>query len=254
MAASLPDSADAGMYGRSFADVYDDWYGDISDPSAVTAACAQRFPATARIVEFGSGSARLAAPLATHGFDVVGVDASRDMLRQSPMQANLESVASDMAQVGLTAACADGVIIAYNTLFNVADEARQQLCLAEAYRLLRPGGLLAIECFIAMPADGPSAALAIRSSTSDQTIAIVTERQRVAGRSQRIVGSHIELRRDDVICRPWELYYRPPGELDAAAATHGFGLTERFASWDGERFDPLGARHVSWYRRDGSDL
>lgn len=240
---------DPGLYGRSFSDVYDDWYRDISDPAEVVQACSARFDHSARIVEFGSGSARLAAPLAAAGFAVIGIDASIAMLRLSPVTPKLAAVTSDMADLGLAAGCADAVLIAYNTLFNVIEPDRQQQCLVEAHRLLRPGGVLAIDCFIATPVDDqPAVTSAIRSADDQTAVAIITSRERAAGRSQRLVGSHIEVRHDELICRPWELFYRPPGELDVSARAAGFTLDERFADWSGTSFDPLGPRHVSWYR------
>lgn len=243
------DRPDPGLYGRSFADVYDDWYGDISDPAAVVDAWKKRFGPQSLIVEFGSGSGRLAAPLASAGFIVAGIDASIEMVARAPRSAQLMALGADMAQVPLASSCADGVLIAYNTLFNVAERDRQQDCLVEARRLLGDDGRLAIECFIATPLDSQhSTTASIRSADETSAVAIVSWRQRSAQRSQRIVGSHIEVRRDDLICRPWELYYRPPGELDNAAAAADLVLDERFADWGETTFDPLGSRHVSWYR------
>lgn len=250
MSTPSSDRGDPGLYGRSFADVYDDWYGQISDPSAVVRACRKRLGTGSRIVEFGSGSGRLSAPLADIGFDVVGIDASVAMVRRAPITNHHHSVGADMADVGLASGCADLVLIAYNTLFNVETPERQQRCLDEARRLLRPNGRLAIECFIATPVDaGSLVTTTVRNAGDEEAVVIITQRERATQRSQRIVGSHIELRTGDVICRPWELYYRPPGELDIAAQAAGLDLAERFADWSDAAFDPLGPRHVSWYRR-----
>lgn len=249
MTARLTSDPDPGLYGRSFADVYDDWYGDLNNPDDVVGAFRARLTPRACIVEFGSGTGRLATPLAAAGFTVIGIDASIEMLRMAPVTPHLSSVGADMASVPLATASADAVLIAYNTLFNVVEPQRQQRCLAEACRLLKPDGLLVLECFIATAFDAePAVSAAMRSVDTDHAVVIVTARERATGRSQLIVGSHIEVRTNRVVCRPWELLYRPPGELDASARDTGLVLRERFADWTEQRFDPLGSRHVSWYQ------
>ena len=71
-------STDPRAYGRSFADVYDAWYHDVSDLSG-TLAVVERFAGDGPVVELGSGTGRLARPLADAGRQVVGVDASAEM-------------------------------------------------------------------------------------------------------------------------------------------------------------------------------
>ena len=64
-------------YGDGFADVYDDWYQGVTDTDACVAALAALAPAGARVLELGTGTGRLAIPLAARGFSVVGLDSSR---------------------------------------------------------------------------------------------------------------------------------------------------------------------------------
>ena len=72
------------QYGRSFADVYDDWYREVSDVDAtvarVAALAARR--GGGRVLELGVGTGRLALPLAARGLAVTGVDASPEMLER----------------------------------------------------------------------------------------------------------------------------------------------------------------------------
>ncbi|MDA3038422.1 MAG: class I SAM-dependent methyltransferase, partial [Actinomycetota bacterium] len=53
-------------YGDSFADVYDDWYRDISDPEA-TAEFVSRRVGPGPVLELGVGSGRLVRPLVDRG-------------------------------------------------------------------------------------------------------------------------------------------------------------------------------------------
>ena len=70
---------DLGSYGRSFADVYDAWYSDVSDVDA-TVARVRALSRDGRVLELGVGTGRLALPMAITGVDIVGIDASDEML------------------------------------------------------------------------------------------------------------------------------------------------------------------------------
>src|SRR5690606_38821442 len=87
----LVDGYDASTYGDRFADVYDDWYAEISDVDATVervAALAGELAPPARgvrrpaVLELGPGSGRLAIPLAARGIEVWAVDASAAMVQR----------------------------------------------------------------------------------------------------------------------------------------------------------------------------
>ena len=66
-------------YGEAFAEVYDAWYGQVSDAPAVARYLAGR-TGTGPVLELGVGTGRLAQPLVEAGLRVVGLDASAAML------------------------------------------------------------------------------------------------------------------------------------------------------------------------------
>ena len=70
-----PDGYRADTYGESFADVYDDWYADVSDAVA-TVAAVEQMANGGPVLELGVGTGRLALPLAERGVRAVGIDAS----------------------------------------------------------------------------------------------------------------------------------------------------------------------------------
>lgn len=244
-------SQDPGLYARSFGDVYDDWYSDLDDPALLVAAFAKRLPAGATIVELGSGTGRLAVPLSDAGFDVIALDISDAMLRSAPEP--LPSLAADIANVALANNCADAVLIAYNTLFNLDDLRAQQRCLDETARILRSGGLLAIEAFV-LPTDEHDRPTDFGASVRDHPthvdakLVILTGPGSSGGAADVIVGSHVELLPDATVCRPWQLAYQSPSALDAAALRSHLRLTGRFEDWTGSPFDSDSTRHVSWYQ------
>jgi 2-polyprenyl-6-hydroxyphenyl methylase/3-demethylubiquinone-9 3-methyltransferase len=114
----------------------------------LAAARAQLIPAAAResavLVDLGCGAGLLAPHLEGKGYRHVGVDLSAEALRQAAGHGVL-AVRADVAAVPLADACAD-VVVAGEILEHVADLPR---AVAEACRLLRPGGLLVIDTLAA---------------------------------------------------------------------------------------------------------
>ncbi len=244
---------DASTYGDRFAEVYDDWYGDITDVDACTRHLAS--VAAARggpVLELGIGSGRLAIPLARLGVEVHGIDASAAMierLRAKPGGGDITVTVGDMAEVALIDPPAFSVVlVAFNTFFNLATEADQRRCLERVAALLAPDGVLVLEAFV--PRDdvsaGAEASVAPRRITADEVVLTVS---RVDEAAQTISGQHVHLREDGVRLRPWHLRYATPAQLDDLAAAAGFDLDERAGGWAGEPFTAASGVHVSTYRR-----
>jgi len=71
---------DAESYGEGFADVYDDWYAGITDVDVTVRAIVDLAGDRGRVLELGTGTGRLAVPLAQAGLVVTGIDTSPAML------------------------------------------------------------------------------------------------------------------------------------------------------------------------------
>jgi SAM-dependent methyltransferase len=148
------DGYDASTYGERFAEVYDDWYGDVSDIEA----CTRRLAALSAahgggpVLELGIGSGRLALPLARLGVEVHGIDASASMverLRAKPGGESVTVTIGDMADLALADPPPFSVVfVAFNTLFNLATDADQRRCLRRVTEVLAPGGVLVVEAFV----------------------------------------------------------------------------------------------------------
>jgi SAM-dependent methyltransferase len=245
---------DASTYGDRFADVYDDWYGDVTDVDA----CTDRLAALAgqagggAVLELGIGSGRLALPLAARGLAVHGIDASPamlDRLRAKPGSEALTLTQGDMADLDLD----DPppfvlVFVAFNTFFNLGSAAAQRRCLERVAALLAPDGLFVIEAFV--PADTGATpvggAVAPRRITADEVVLTVSHHEAA---TQTITGQHIHVTEGGIRLRPWHLRYAGPAELDAMAETAGLRLEWRDAGWDGRPFDADAGVHVSAYGR-----
>lgn len=245
---------DASTYGDRFADVYDDWYADVTD----AAACAARVAALAAergggpVLELGVGSGRLALPLVERGLEVHGVDASAAMvarLRAKPGGDRVQVTVGDMAELPLVDPPAFSVVlVAFNTICNLATEDEQRACLARVSELLAPDGVAVVEAFVPRDDVGPAAeaSVAPRRITADEVVLTVSQ---VDPERQTVSGQHVHLREDGIRLRPWHLRYLHPAQLDELAAGAGLGLVDRSAGWSGEPFTDASAVHVSTYRK-----
>ncbi len=232
-------------YGDGFADVYDDWYADVSPPEATARFLADRTDGP--VLELGSGTGRLAGPLAALGVPVVGLDASTAMLTRS--RANhpaVPVVAADMSEPPVRAGSVGAVLVAFNTLFNLPTRAVQRHALAEAARVLRPGGCVVVEAFV--PGDAaaePSDRVDVVRLDAELVVLRVSRTDPGAG---RVSGHHVELRDGEPVrLRPWQVCFCSPDELDRSAGAAGLRLAERHADWAGTRFDDTSPAHVTVY-------
>lgn len=237
----------AGTYGDRFADVYDDWYGEVSDVEGTVDRIAA-LAAGGPVLELGVGSGRLAIPLAARGLEVHGVDASPAMverLRAKPGGERVTVTVGDMAVLDLVAPPPFAVVlVAFNTFFNLVTEDAQRRCLDRVVRLLSPRGRLVLEAFV--PGDGAvRAAVEPRRITVDEVVLSVSTTDPAV---QTVTGQHVHLSEAGIRLRPWVLRYAAPSELDAMAASAGLDLEARHAGWRGEPFDEGSVAHVSTYR------
>lgn len=254
-ATSPPDPR---QYGRSFADVYDDWYQDLDSPDRLQdfAATVLSFGTSRPLLELGTGTGRLAHVLAGHDERVVGLDVSVAMLAQldrnvpAGADGSVQPVCADMSRIPLVTHSVSTVVIAWNTLFNLASESGQRRCLGEIQRVLIPGGHLLIEAFIpTAPPDRDRVAVTPSRSTDDHAVAIAT-RQRAG--DKLVEGAHLEFTRAGLTPRPWIILPQSPGDLDAMAAAAGLSLLHRWGDWDRRALGADDSRHISVYRSFGS--
>jgi len=245
------DGYTASSYGEGFADVYDDWYADVSD----VAATVERIVAIAgggRVLELGVGSGRLALPLAARGVDVWGIDASPamvDRLRSKPGGDALPVAIGDMAALDLEALPGGAevtfavVLAAYNTFLNLLSPEAQLACLTRSAALLAPGGRVVIEAFVP-DLDGASSAVEARSVELDRVVLTVSRRSPV---DDTVDGQHIEISERGIRLRPWRIRCLLPEALDELAGAAGLRLVERWSAWDTTPFRAGDPVHISVY-------
>ena len=102
----------------------------------------RRLPANARLLDLGCGGGRDAADLQQRGYRVVGLDRTRSLLSAGRgLYPSLPLVLADLRQLPFQVAAFGGLWAAASLMHLPKPAAR--LVLADLYRLIRPGGLLA---------------------------------------------------------------------------------------------------------------
>jgi SAM-dependent methyltransferase len=246
---------DPGRYGSSFADIYDDWYpgGDELD---VVAHLARHLGPRPRVLELGVGTGRLALPLNDAGFDVVGLDASSEMLDAIAIKdpgGSIQTVLADAADpsgwdaAGLVG-CFSGVLAACNLLLNLASPHDQHACVAGAAGRLRIGGVFAVELQQIRSDTTGDVSYELSVAAGDVPVVIATETDQSTG---TVLGQHIELHADGTArIRPWSVCPVELATIDRWCDESGLELTERHADWSGRTWDPDSPTSVSTYRRN----
>ena len=243
---------DPGTYGRSFAEVYDQWYPSDSTTDAAVQRIAELAGESGSVLELGVGTGRLALPLAARGYRVHGLDASPEMLEVLATKAAEAGVAvpSSLGDVADPTAWPEGrfdvVAAAFNLLFNLASAKEQARCFEAAAAALSPGGAFVVETFLPAPLERRERRLEVREVTAAGVVLIATDSDPEEG---VVTGQHIELvDGEPVRLRPWRIRVAGVEELDEMAAAAGLRLAQRHADWSGSPFDPHGAGQVSTYR------
>jgi SAM-dependent methyltransferase len=238
----------ASSYGDGFADVYDDWYADVSDVAA-TVSDLVALAGPAAVLELGVGTGRIAVPLAAAGVPVHGVDASASMLErlrakdpEGRVQVTLGDMVADLPPGPFAV-----VLAAYNTLFNLTAPGAQAACFATVAHRLAPGGRFVVEAFV--PEVPPAAGdhVSVRTMAVDRVVLSVSVHDPSASAAS---GQFVELSEaHGVRLRPWAIRYATTVELDAMAAAAGLELEARWRAFGDHTWDDDADRHVSVYRR-----
>jgi SAM-dependent methyltransferase len=238
---------DPAFYGDRWAAIYDEHHAHV-DPAPAVGFLAG-LAGDGRVLELAIGTGRVALPLAARGIAVEGIDASAAMveqLRAKPGGELIPVTIGDMAQVP-----ASGrfrlVYLVFNTLFGLLSQERQAECFASVTRVLEPGGMFVIECFVPdLTRFDHDQRVQARSVTEDSAIIEVSVHDRVR---QRVTTQMITLSSQGIRLRPVAIRYSWPAELDLMAGQAGLRLAQRYDGWDQRPFTSASDNHVSVYQR-----
>lgn len=242
---------DPTTYGRSFAEVYDEWYPADTQTDAAVRRIAGLCPAGGSVLELGVGTGRLALPLAASGLAVTGFDASAEMLAALAAKPDGDRVRVVLGDVGAPGDWPQGpfdvVLAACNLVFNLADEGEQRRCIEAAANVLTPTGRLVVEAFVPAPIERRERRLEVKEVTATGVVLIATDADPGSG---AVTGQHIELNDGEPVrLRPWRIRVADPAALDRYASDVGLVALERHADWARTPFDADSAAHVTVYGR-----
>ena len=242
----------ASTYGDGFADVYDEWYGHITDAEATARFVAER-AANPTVAELGVGSGRLVPALLAQGLRVIGVDASRAMLAkcQRVVAGNaVDLIQADLGMLPLRSGSELGAALcAFNTFFNLQSESAQREHFARVGAAISVDGVLIIEAVTGAGLnEGPPSSVGVSRLEVDRLVlsATVTDAE-----AQTLTGQHVDITEAGIRLRPWRLRWSTPPQLDALAESAGLQLSERFGGWNKEPFTEDSDIHISCYQRNG---
>src|SRR6516162_10102229 len=220
---------DPAFYGDSWAAVYDDHHRQMDSAPAVEFLAG--LAGDGRVLELAIGTGRVALPLAARGITVEGVDASAAMVEQLRAKPGGESIPvtiGDMADVAVSGRFRL-VYLVFNSLFGLLSQARQAQCFGSVARVLEPGGMFVIECFVPdLARFDRGQRVQARAVTEDSAIIDVSVHDAV---EQRVTAQVITLDGDGVHLQPVAMRYSWPSELDLMADRAGLRLRERYGDW-----------------------
>jgi SAM-dependent methyltransferase len=237
---------DPASYGDRWADVYDEHHGELDPAPAVEFLAG--LAGGGRVLELAIGTGRVALPLAGRGISVEGVDASRAMvgrLRAKPGAEPIQVTIGDMADVPVSGPF-QLVYLVFNTLFGLLSQQRQADCFGNVARVLEPGGLFVIECFVPdLGRFDRGQRVQARAVTEDSAVLEMTLHDPA---QQRLTTQVVTFDGQGIHLRPVAVRYSWPGELDLMAGQAGLRLRERHGDWDRQPFTSSSRKHVSVYQ------
>ena len=239
-------------YGDGFADVYDDWYADVTDVDATVAQMVALTGDGGRVLELGVGTGRLAVPMASAGLEVVGIDSSTtmlDRLRLRDVAERVGVVCGDMVD-DLPDGPFDAALVAYNTIFNLIADGEQQRLFERVAECLAADGVFVVEAFVPhdeIRSPEETSDVSVRSMDVDQVVLSVSVNR---PDEQRAEGQFVQFSESGgVRLRPWSIRWSTPAQLDAMAHAVGLDLDQRLGDMAGAIFDADSTHHVSIYRK-----
>lgn len=225
-------------YGELNADVYDEWHDiDPMDAVGCLVELIREGPA-GPVLELAVGTGRVTIPLAEHGVDVRGIDASEAMvarMRAKPGGDRIPVTIGDMVDVEPdTEELFAMVFVVFSTFFFLMTQEDQVRCFANVAERLVPGGRFVLECPM------PDVARYQRNQAVEthrvglDQVRLLTVRHDPV--EQRFTGHHVLITNDGIRLAPAFMRYAWPSELDLMARLAGLERRHRWTGWRREPF------------------
>lgn len=241
-------------YGDAFADVYDEWYADVTNVDDTVETLA-RLASGGNLLELGVGTGRIAIPLA-HRLGprqrVTGIDESEAMLAiwRSKLAHDATAAARSTVVRGDMAGDLPGgpysvVFCTFNTFFNLPTHDAQRMCLRNSAAALAPGGGIVLE-FAVFPDDDRTASGPVTDVHRRPDGSTVTSVSTIDRTSHTASGRFTDAAGHE---RHWQIRYATPRMIDEMAHDAGLVVTDRWEDFGRRPFLVGSARQVCVLRR-----
>ena len=243
------EPGDDGYFDELVAARFDEDYAYQADPAVIgpMVDLLADLAGGGRALELGSGTGRIAIPLAARGVPVHGIELSRAMTARLKAKPGGEQV--DVTIGDFATARADGSFqVAYlvaNTIMNLTTQAAQVACFRNVAAHLVAGGFFVIEVLVPGLQRLPPGETFQVFDVSPTHWGI--DEYDVA--SQGLTSPHFRLVDGRYERRSIPFRYVWPAELDLMAQLAGMGLHDRWASWERHPFTSDSSSHVSVWQR-----
>jgi SAM-dependent methyltransferase len=246
------DGYDEKTYGQRWSHFYDGLYSDVED--SVIDLLARHAGNPPRALELAIGSGRIAVPLHSRGVEIVGIDASEEMvalLRAKPGGEGIAVSIGDFADVDVDDTF-PLIYLTFNTIFGLLTQERQVECFRNVAHHLEPGGFFILDAFVpdVRRFDQYNTRMAVSSIDS---VDEHTYEMTVYDPVEQRLSSHLVKRLADgeTVVLPVEVRFAWPSELDLMARLAGLELEDRFGWYDLRPFNERSTSHMSIYRKPG---
>lgn len=248
------DDAADGWFPKSVATSYDD-PGGANDPAVITPAIdlLEELAAGGPVLEFAVGTGRIAAPLASRGVAVSGIELSRAMADRVATKPGGDRVAVTIGDMTSTRVPGEFSLayLVFNTISNVTSQDGQVEVFRNAATHLRPGGVFLIE--VGVPG---LRRLPPGQDTVPFTVAPGGEGGGYVGFdqydvvTQEFTSNHVTVTPDGA-GRFYRIPFRYawPAEFDLMARIAGLRLKHRWSDWDRSAFTSDSGKHVSVWEK-----
>ena len=243
----------AATYGDKIAEVYDRMYPMRADVGPSVDALAN-LSGSGPALELGIGTGRIAIPLAAHGVEVHGIDASEAIvakMRAKPGGDDIPVTIGDFSEFSISD---DGqpkkfslVYVVFNTLFQATSQEAQVQCFRSVAAHLTDDGIFLVEAFV------PDQTRFTRNQNisagrveSDLVSIDISRHDPVR---QLVHSQHVFIGETGINLYPVQVRYSWHSELDLMAQLAGMRLRERWGDWDGSPFTASSEYHISIYRK-----
>jgi SAM-dependent methyltransferase len=237
-------------WGKDVAEIYDAASASMFDPAVLEPAidCLADLAAGGAVLEFASGTGRLALPLSARGLAVQGIELSPDMVERMNAKPGAEAVPVTIGDMTSTrvAGSFSLVVLAWNTIMNVTTQEEQVAVFANAAAHLPVGGCFVVEVLVPqlrrLPVGEIGRVFALEPNhvgveTYDDTVGQISTSHhwiRVGGRAVSDVMS---------------FRYVWPSELDLMGQLVGFRRRDHWSNWSREPFTSESTSQVAVFER-----